>query len=356
MFRYEVCRAKGNVRNERNVSNPLAIRAPGQVTENAVPHSRRGPSRCPLADKVRQVTTEMVTTSSVVSTMPRMINATRFGCETARRRSLRVNGLALNALEWGEPGRPALCFLHGGSAHAHWFDAVVPAFAHRYHVMALDQRGHGGSEWAPTRAYATEDFAADLIGAMDALRWARITVIGHSMGGHNAMAFAAWHPDRVERLVVVDSRPSIPAERLQNMHRRGERGPMRHETLDSALKSFRLLPRETVADPVLLEHLARQGIVERDGRFLYRFDPACNGRRRPTDGWALLERITAPTLLVRGEHSPILPPEMAAEMLAHLPHGRLVEIPGTYHHLVLDAPLAFAKVLDRFLSETPPAA
>jgi pimeloyl-ACP methyl ester carboxylesterase len=181
--------------------------------------------------------------------------------------------------------------------------------------------------------------------------WPRMTVIGHSMGGHNAMGFAAWHPDRVERLVVVDSRPSIPAERLQNMHRRGDRGPMRHETLASALKSFRLLPRETVADPRLLEHLARQGIAERGGRFLYRFDPACNGRRRPTDGWALLERITAPTLLVRGEHSPILPREMAADMLTRLRRARLVEIPGTYHHLVLDAPLPFATVLDGFLSE-----
>jgi pimeloyl-ACP methyl ester carboxylesterase len=159
----------------------------------------------------------------------------------------------------------------------------------------------------------------------------------------------------VGRLVVIDSRPAIPAERLQTMHRRGDRGPMRHETLESAIRSFRLLPRETVADPRLLAHLAREGITERDGRFLYRFDPACNSRRRPTDAWALLDRITAPTLLVRGEHSPILPREMAADMLARLRHARLVEIPGTYHHLVLDAPLAFAKVLEEFLSEPTPS-
>ena len=284
-----------------------------------------------------------------------MIDPIRFGCETARPRSLQVGGLALHALEWGEPGRPALCFLHGGSAHAHWFDAVVPAFVDRYHVLSLDQRGHGASQWAPAPAYATEDFARDLVGVMDALGWRRMTVIGHSMGGHNAMAFAAWHPERVDRLVVVDSRPSIPAERLQTMHRRGDRGPMRHETFESALKSFRLLPRETVADPRLLEHLARVGITQRDGRFLYRFDPACNGRRRPTDGWALLDRITAPTLLVRGEHSPILPREMAADMLARLPHARLVEIPGTYHHLVLDAPVAFAGTLEDFLDPPIPS-
>jgi esterase len=281
--------------------------------------------------------------------MRHMTDAIRFACETARSRALEVGGLTLHALEWGEAGRPALCFLHGGSAHAHWFDGVIAAFTDRYHVIALDQRGHGRSDWAAEPAYATEHFAEDLVGVMAAMGWARMTVIGHSMGGHNAMAFAAWHPERVERLVVVDSRPSIPTERLHTMHRRGDRGPMRHETLDSALKSFRLLPRETVADPRLLEHLARQGITERDGRFLYRFDPACNGRRRPTDGWSLLGRISAPTLLVRGEHSPILPREMAADMLARLPRARLVEIPGTYHHLVLDAPLPFVRVLGPFL-------
>jgi pimeloyl-ACP methyl ester carboxylesterase len=327
-----------------------------QVTENAVPDFGEQRVRRRRADKVRQVTTQMVTTSASLSTMPRMIDPTRFACETARRRTLPVNGLALSALEWGEPGRPALCFLHGGSAHSHWFDVVVPSFVPGYHVLALDQRGHGASDWASIPAYATEDFASDLVGVMDAMGWARMTVAGHSMGGHNAMAFAAWHPDRVDRLVVIDSRPSIPAERLQNMHRRGDRGPMRHETLDSALRSFRLLPRATVAEPRLLEHLAREGITERAGRFLYRFDPACNGRRRPTDGWALLERITAPTLLVRGQHSPILPPEMAAAMLARLPHARLIEIPRTYHHLVLDAPLAFAKVLEAFLAETSASA
>jgi pimeloyl-ACP methyl ester carboxylesterase len=101
--------------------------------------------------------------------MRRMIDPTRFGCEIARLRSLQVGGLALHALEWGEPGRPALCFLHGGSAHAHWFDAVVPAFVDRYHVLSLDQRGHGASQWAPDQAYATEDFAHDLVGVMDAL-------------------------------------------------------------------------------------------------------------------------------------------------------------------------------------------
>lgn len=264
-----------------------------------------------------------------------------------------MDGLILNALEWGVPGRPALCFLHGGAAHAHWFDGVAPVFADRYHVLSLDQRGHGESQWAPVPAYATEDFTADLLRVMEAMGWGRMALVGHSMGGHNALAFAAWHPERLWALAVVDSRPAIPPERLENMRRRGHRGPMPHQSLESALKSFRLLPAETTADPRFLDHLARLGITEREGRFLYRFDPACNGSRRPTDGWALLGRITAPTLLVRGEHSPILPREMAGEMVQRIARARLEEIPGTYHHLVLDAPRPFAQALDTFLRDVP---
>jgi len=261
--------------------------------------------------------------------------------------------MTLRALEWGQPGRPALCFLHGGSAHSHWFDAVVPSFVDRFHIISLDQRGHGQSDWAPDARYGTEQFASDLVGVMDQLGWERMVVVGHSMGGHNSMGFSAWHPDRVRGLCVADSRPSLPAERLQAMHRRGHRGPRRHESLDLALRSFRLLPAETLAAPDLLEHLGREGIAEREGKFLYRFDPQCNGARKPVDGWALLPDIKAPTLLVRGELSPIMPQEMAERMAAAIPNATLVTMLGVYHHLVLDAPDAFSRILDDFLRGLP---
>ena len=69
------------------------------------------------------------------------------------------------------------------------------------------------------------------------------------------------------------------------------------------------------------------------------------------DAWPLLERITAPTLVVRGEHSPILPVPMARDILKRIPRARLVEIPGAYHHLVLDAPQPFSRALAGFLTE-----
>jgi len=278
-----------------------------------------------------------------------MTSRPSYACDVAARRSFAINGMTLRALEWGVPGRPPLCFLHGGSAHSHWFDAVVPSFVDRFHIISLDQRGHGQSDWAADGRYGTEQFASDLAGVMESLGWERMALVGHSMGGHNSIGFSAWHPDRVRALCVVDSRPSLPAERLQAMHRQGHRGPRRHETLDQALRSFRLRPAETLAAPDLLEHLARQGIAERDGKFLYRFDPRCNGSRKPVDGWALLPQIKAPTLLVGAELSPIMPKEMAERMAAAIPNATLVTMLGVYHHLVLDAPDAFSGILDGFL-------
>jgi pimeloyl-ACP methyl ester carboxylesterase len=280
------------------------------------------------------------------------VTALALGCQGARARTFEVNGLRLHGLESGTPGHPPLCLLHGGAAHAHWFDAVSPALAADHHVLALDQRGHGESAWASPPAYATEDFVADLRGVLDELGWERAAVVGHSMGGHNAMAFAAWHPDRVRALVIVDARPAIPADRLDRMRARGRRTPRRYSTREAAAEAFRLLPPETVADAALLAHLGRTSVVARDGGFAPRYDPAAYGARRPVDAWPLLDAITAPTLIVRAQLSPILPAAMAAAMREAIPDATLVEIPDAHHHVVLDRPAAFTAALQAFLGRT----
>src|SRR2546423_2719439 len=202
------------------------------------------------------------------------MDSLQFFCHSSASRRISVNGLSLHALEWARPGAPVVCFFPGGSAQGPWSDRVISPFVGRCHVISLDQRGHGASDWPTPPAYATEDFVSDLLGVMDAMGWGRMTVVGHSMGGANAMALSAWHPERVERLVIVDSRPSIPAERLGVMHERGARAlraPRRHPTLESAVASFRLLPRETVANPALPEHVARAGIAARNGGWGFPF-------------------------------------------------------------------------------------
>src|SRR2546427_993457 len=98
---------------------------------------------------------------------------------------------------------------------------------------------------------------------MDALGWERMTVVGHSMGGHNAMAFAAWHPERVSRLVIVDSRPAIPADRLDRMRARRRRAPRLHPDTAAAGRPFPIPPAETGPSADGLAHVARIGVVGR---------------------------------------------------------------------------------------------
>jgi pimeloyl-ACP methyl ester carboxylesterase len=135
------------------------------------------------------------------------------------------------------------------------------------------------------------------------------------------------------------------------MKERGERAPRRHPTREAAVAAFRLLPPDTIADPAFLAHLARESVAWRDGAVSLRFDPACYAARVPVDGWPLLRRIAAPTLVVRGERSPILPRPMAERLRSEIPGARLVEVPDAYHHLILDRPEAFARALRDFLDD-----
>ena len=124
-----------------------------------------------------------------------------------RDRFVTVDGLRLRYRDWGGNGRP-LVALHGAVAHAHWWDPVAPHLARYLRVLALDWRGHGRSAGPvppPTEARTSPPSS---IGVIEGLRLEDVVVAGHSLGGHNAMAFAAWHPARLARLVVVDARPT----------------------------------------------------------------------------------------------------------------------------------------------------
>jgi pimeloyl-ACP methyl ester carboxylesterase len=256
-----------------------------------------------------------------------------------------VNGLRLRYRDWGGAGRPLLA-LHGSAAHAHWWDPVAPRLRRRVRVLALDWRGHGRSAWPRPPAYRTEDFAADLLGMIERLDLRRVVVAGHSMGGQIALAFAAWHPGALDRLVVLDAKPAVNLARLQAIRSRGERPRPEFPGRAAALRRFRLSPPETSASPAVVRDVGARGIRRlARGRWVYRFDPACERTREPVDAWPLLPRITVPTLIVRGEESTILPRDVAERMAKLVPSARLEAIRGAYHHVTLDAPVALADCL-----------
>ena len=115
-----------------------------------------------------------------------------------------VNGLRLHYLQWGDERQQPLLLLHGGSAHAHWWDFFVTPFTAAYRVLALDLRGHGDSQWAEPPAYEIAAYAADVSGFIDTLALTNVVLAGHSLGGLVAVACAPLVQQRLAALVIMD--------------------------------------------------------------------------------------------------------------------------------------------------------
>src|SRR5215469_17286692 len=102
-------------------------------------------------------------------------------------------GMRLHYLDWGTAGRPPIVFLHGGGLNAHTWDIVCLMLRRDYRCVALDQRGHGDSEWEPTADYSFESQIRDIEGFVERLGFEQSLLIGHSMGGFAAMGYAMRH-------------------------------------------------------------------------------------------------------------------------------------------------------------------
>jgi esterase len=127
------------------------------------------------------------------------------------RKTLTVNGLALHYLEWGDAEAPPIVCVHGYTGSADAFNALARHLEDRYRILALDVRGHGESAWSPTGAYSYADQAGDLAEFAARLRLDKFVLIGTSMGGIIAMAYAAEHAERLLGLVINDIGPDVEA-------------------------------------------------------------------------------------------------------------------------------------------------
>jgi pimeloyl-ACP methyl ester carboxylesterase len=270
-----------------------------------------------------------------------------------RDRTLLLHGQHFHYTEWGDPAAPAVVLLHGITGHARSWDDEAAALAARYHVLALDQRGHGDSAPAPDGDYSTEAFASDLGAFVDALGLSTVHVVGLSLGGRVAMAYAGRHPGRVQRLVVVDIGPEIAPEGRLRVGRMMAATPERFVSVEQAVAYARAAnPR--YAEAALRHRIAHAVRRHADG-FAWKYDREIreqvrSGRwRDPIDLWPLWSAIACPTLIVRGVESDVLSAEIAKRMLETLPHARLVEVENAGHTVPGDQPEAFLRIVSDFL-------
>jgi pimeloyl-ACP methyl ester carboxylesterase len=269
-------------------------------------------------------------------------------------RFLTVNGLRLRVLEWGNPAAPTIFLLHGFSSTAVVWTNVAEALDERYHLVALDQRGHGASEWDPQGHYSIDDFAADAHDVSQQLSLAPFVLIGHSMGGSIAYTYAATYPEDVVRLVIEDAAPrpqGDPRPPIQPM----PEAPV-FSSRDEVVASVRAA--QPFMAPDALERRVDVYYVERaDGTWGFRADVArvrTAISRRPNYDWLWehVRNIQCPTLVIRAGQEPAAITEETVELLQTTnPRIAVVTVPNAGHNVHFAHFESFMPLLQQFLGD-----
>ncbi len=268
---------------------------------------------------------------------------------------IELRGLRFYYRDWASarPNAPTLLLLHGYTGHARSWDAFAQAMSPRYRVLALDQRGHGQTQWAPPTAYDTSEMVADVDAFVKALELDHFALLGLSMGGLVSIGYAGKRPAGLAKLVIVDIAPEIDVEGLKRI----QAGVVRSDVFESIDEAYARARTDNPIPPDdQLRHRVEYSMMRRDdGKFTYRYDRAlrdpANPRKGipPDEGWRLVGNIDVPTLLVRGEVSDILSKPVADRMAKAIPNCRLVEVAGSGHPVPLDKPDAFLDAVATFL-------
>ncbi|GGV76103.1 MULTISPECIES: alpha/beta fold hydrolase [Streptomyces] len=259
-------------------------------------------------------------------------------------RTVERDGTRLVCRDW--PGRgPDVLLLHGLAGHAGEWDGIARALSPRYHVVAVDQRGHGASERHPGDV-SRAAYVADVVTVAARLGLHRPVLVGQSLGGHTALLTAAAHPGLVRALVCVEAGPGGDGPDVPS--RIGgwlDSWPVPFPSRDAAARFFG-------GGAVGAGWAA--GLEQRDDGWWPRFDRdvmvaslAENARRSFWQEWS---GITCPTLAVWAQRG-IVESREVDEMFVRQPGLRGVSVPGTGHDLHLERPDLLSRVIRDFLDE-----
>jgi pimeloyl-ACP methyl ester carboxylesterase len=269
-----------------------------------------------------------------------------------------TEGITLVADEWNRDEsskQPTVLMLHGGGQNRFSWKNTGQILADRgLHVVALDSRGHGDSDWAPTANYTVDALCADTLEVVDQLG-SPVVLIGASMGGMTGMLVAdAAGPRKVTKLVLVDVVPRYQKDGSARIR----------DFMSSGINGFESLEEAADAVAAYLPHRRRprspEGLKKnlrlRDGRWYWHWDPAF--LTAPMDDPFVriekLERavmdLTIPILLIRGQLSDVVSSEGVTDFLAKVPRAEFVELSKAGHTAAGDDNDAFTDVVVQFVS------
>lgn len=262
-----------------------------------------------------------------------------------------VDGVRIRYRSWGPPG-DGLVLVHGGAAHARWWDHIGPLLARPEgrRVVAMDLSGHGDSG-SRSESYSLTGWADEVVAVAEASGTGPLpTVIGHSMGGMVALTAAQRHGERLAGAVVVDApvREQTPEETAAREQRAF--GPLRvYPTREEAIARFRLVPDQQAQLPYVVAHIATHSLRAVEGGWSWKFDPAVFARSAmaPAD----LAVPGCRVALFRAENG-LVPADMGEMIVDRLGNGvPLIEIPTAAHHVMVDHPLALVTGLRALLAD-----
>jgi pimeloyl-ACP methyl ester carboxylesterase len=267
-----------------------------------------------------------------------------------------VGGLRLHCLDWGGGRATPVLFLHGGCLTARTWDLVCLALREDRRCLALDQRGHGDSEWSPALEYRTDDHVRDVEGVLDHFGVGRAVLVGQSMGALNAVTFAARHPARVAGVVAVDVAPRVDAEGTQRIFDFVREAPAAGslDTLVELAATFNSRRDRRLLRRSLLHNLRPLP----DGLWSWKYDrraispEAVAGIQAGVEGLGALARsVECPALVVRGALSDVVSDAGAAAFADAFPDGRRTSVPDAGHTVQGDNPRGLIEALRPFLDE-----
>src|SRR5690242_8474411 len=260
-----------------------------------------------------------------------------------------VNGLRLHYLDWGAAGKQPFIMLHGIGRIAHSFDHIAPHFNTDYHVIALDMRGHGDSQWSPEGAYLVEDYARDLAAFIELLNLRDVILLGNSTGGRVVQFYAGTHPERMAKLIVEDVGPERTNEIASGFARRVQQEEQGWASEDELVASLMRGGGKTSEE--LQRNYAHFGSQRReDGRIAWKRDPNLVQGFVPTELWAQVLKIKCPTIYILGGASTIVPPETQQKLRDNLPAVQIVTMPKLGHYPHQEAPEDYIRTVQGFLA------
>ncbi|MGO1511281.1 MAG: alpha/beta fold hydrolase [Actinomycetales bacterium] len=266
--------------------------------------------------------------------------------------------VVLRGDHYAGPGPDArhIVLVHGGGQTRHsWRSTAADLAAAGYAATTVDLRGHGDSSWSLRADYSLSSFRSDIAQLVRQVG-APATLVGASLGGLTALSVAAHHPELTSGLVLVDIVPrTVPegAARIRDFMSRHTGGFDSLDEVATVIADYKQQPRRYNPDGLL-----RVVRLRDDGRWYWHWDPRVVDSRHDdahpgSAADALMRvaaRVTAPTVVVRGEASDVVDDDGVAALLQAIPGSTSVDVADAGHMIAGDANDAFTEAVARFLA------